>query len=134
MEKYLTAIEFRYSSAPRYEDDLTSLSKTITIGVYDTFEEACKNGNELMEVLESKFQIHTFPDGREAKRERFTKNGGCFGGKNTLITNLAYLRTPFGFYAKITTLKIDDVVTTINNVVAAAKSYQEYKKNRDVST
>lgn len=134
MERYLMAIEFRYSDAPRYEDDLTSHSKTITIGVYDTFEEACKEGNELMEVLESKFQIHTFPNGIEAKRERFSKNGGCFGGKQTLITNLAYLRTPFEFYAKITTLKIDDVVPTINNVVAAAKSYQEYKKNRDAST
>lgn len=127
MEKFLVTIEFRYSDAPRYEDDCTSKNKEITIGVYDDFDEACKCGNELMEKLESKFKLHKFPDGREAKRERFSKNGGCFGYKHDLITNLAYLKTPFQFYAKITTLRYGVIDDIINDVVCATKRYREYK-------
>ena len=127
MEKYLLAIEFRYSDAPKYENDLTSKNKTVTIGVYENFDDACLNGNILLEKLESKFPIHTFPNGTSAKKDRFSKNGGCFGGKNTLVTNLAYLKTPFEFYANITTLKYDVIDDIINDVVDATKRYRKYK-------
>ena len=127
MEKYLLSIEFRYSDAPKYEDGYTSRTKNVTIGVYDDFDEACKYGNELMENLESKFPLHEFPNGLKAKKERFSKNGGCFGGKYDLITNLAYLKTPFEFYAKITTLSYNVINDVINDVVSATKRYKEYK-------
>lgn len=127
MEKYLVTIEFRYSDAPKYDDDLTCKNKTVTIGVYDDYDEACVYGNKLMENLESKFKLHKFPNGLEAKQERFSKNGGCFGTKHNLITNLAYLKTPFEFYAKITTLKYDAIDDVINDVVGACKRYREYK-------
>lgn len=131
MEKYLLTIEFRYSDAPKYEGDSTAKSKTITIGVYHDFDDACKDGNKLMENLESKFQLHKFPDGRMAAKERFSKNGGCFGGKKSLITQLAYLRTPFEFYAKIDTLKYDNIDNVINDVVTATKRHREYKASLD---
>ena len=123
MEKYLVRIEFRYSDAPEIEDGNTFKIKKVTIGVYDTFEDACQNGNNLLEILESKFKLHQFPDGRRAARERFGKNGGCFGSKNTLITNLAYLKTPFEFYAKIETLKYTPIDEVIEEVVNASKRY-----------
>ena len=129
MEKYLVRIEFRYSDAPETETEyrITSKNKMVTIGVYDTFEDACQNGNNLLEVLESKFELHQFPDGRKASKERFSKNGGCFGSKNTLVTNLAYLKTPFEFYAKIETLKYNPIDEVIENVVSALKRYRNYK-------
>ena len=127
MEKYLVRIEFRYSDAPETEDGFTSKSKEVTIGVYDTFEDACKSGNSLLEYLESKFELHQFPDGRKAPKERFSKNGGCFGSKNTLVTNLAYLKTPFEFYAKIETLKYSPIDEAIESVVSASKRYRDYK-------
>lgn len=127
MEKHLVTIEFRYSDAPKHEGDFTCKGKTVTIGVYDTFDEACQHGNALMENLESKFQLHEYPDGRKGSRARFSKNGGCFGSKRDLISNLAYLRTPFEFYAKITTLKHDVIDDAINDVVAACKRWREYK-------
>lgn len=128
MEKYLVTIEFRYSDAPPEGYNYTSHTKTITIGVYDDFDEACVHGNKLMETMESKFKLHVFPDGKIAKKERFSKNGGCFGSKKDLITNLAYLSTPFSFFAKITTLKYSDIDDTINDVVMAGNRYKEYKK------
>tara|TARA_R110002073_G_scaffold3315_1_gene22321 strand:+ start:562 stop:912 length:351 start_codon:yes stop_codon:yes gene_type:complete len=111
MKKYLVSIEFRYS-----KDDLYG-SKEVIIGVYDDFEEACIGGNNLLINLESKFKLHTFPSGTVAKKDRFSKNGGCFGSKNTLVTNSAYLRTPFDFYAKITTLNYDNIDSSIEEAV-----------------
>ena len=127
MKKYLVRIDFRYFDAPETEDRTTLKNKMVTIGVYDTFEDACQNGNNLLEVLESKFELYQFPDGRKASKERFSKNGGCFGSKNTLVTNLAYLKTPFAFYVKIETLKYNPIDEVIENVVSASKRYRNYK-------
>jgi len=129
MEKYLAKIEFRYYDAPETEDGNTSKNKIVTIGIYDTFEDACQNGNNLLKFLESKFKLHQFPDGSKASKQRFSKNGGCFGSKNTLVTNLAYLKTPFEFYAKIETLKYSPIDAVIENVVGASKRYMSYKLN-----
>tara|TARA_R110001632_G_scaffold230981_1_gene368944 strand:+ start:294 stop:695 length:402 start_codon:yes stop_codon:yes gene_type:complete len=127
MEKYLVTIEFRYSDAPRHEDDYTSKNKEVTVGVFDDFDNACLEGNKLMENLEGKFPLHVFPNGKgTAKKERFSKNGGCFGSKKNLITNLAYLKTPFEFYAKITTLKYGDIDTIIGDVNDSTKRYKKH--------
>ena len=131
MEKYLVSIEFRYSDAPETEDGTTSKNKMVTIGVYNTFKDACQNGNNLLEVLESKFELHQFPDGRKASKERFSKNGGCFGGKKNLVSSLAYLKTPFEFYAKIETLEYSPIDEVIENVVSASKRYINYKNNNN---
>lgn len=128
MKKYLLTIEFRYYDKPKSDIDSDYKSKKITIGVFDDFDQACRSGNSLMEDLESKFELHVFPKGKgTAVKERFSKNGGCFGGKKNLISNLAYLSTPFDFYAKITTLNYDSVDDTINEVINARKRYEEYR-------
>lgn len=126
MEKYLVRIEFRYSEAPETEDGSTFKNKMVTIGIYDTFEDACQNGNNLLEVLESKFELHQFPDGRRVSKKRFSEDG-CFGSKHTLVTHLAYLKTPFEFYAKIETLKYNPIDEVIDNIVGASKRYRNYK-------
>ena len=109
------------------EDGRISRSKKVTIGVYNDFDEACLNGNDLLQILEGKFELHQFPDGRKSSKERFSKNGGCFGSKKSLITNLAYLRTPFKFYAKIDTLKHDPINEAINDVLDSVKRYKAYR-------
>jgi len=82
-----------------------------------------------MFYLESKFDLHIFPNGKgTAKRERFSRNGGCFGSKKNLITNLAYLKTPFQFFAKITTLKYDVIDNVIEEVTDSVKMYKEFTK------
>lgn len=126
-EKYLLTIEFRYEDAPKYEEGgFEYINKIVTIGVYESFDDACINGNSLLEILESKFSIHTFPDGREAKKERFSKNGGCFGSKNTLVTDMAYLKTPFRFFAKIDTLKYSSISESIEDALSATKRRKAY--------
>lgn len=123
MEKYLLTFEFRYSDAPKHDDDYTNRNKTITIGVYDDFENACKEGNKNLEILEDNFKLNP----NYNRKERFSKNGGCFGSKKNLITNLAYLKTPFEFYAKITTLRYDSIGDTIDIVIDSVKRYRNFK-------
>lgn len=129
--KELVTIEFRYNDKSRGEHDGGYRNKTITIGVFDTLEEAIVEGNKALEIFERKFDIHTFPDGRKATKDRFSKNGGCFGSANRLITPLAYLQTPFDFYAKITELTYGDVEQTIAEVLEANERYKEFKSSEN---
>ena len=101
MEKELLTIEFRYHDAPKGEHDSDYKSKKITIGVFDTLDEAIVEGNKALEVFENQFDLNTAWN----RKERFSKNGGCFGEPKRLITALGYLQTSFDFYAKITKLK-----------------------------
>ena len=125
MTKELLTIEFRYHDKPKSEAFSGHESKTITIGIYDTLEEAIVEGNKAMEVFEKHFKLNTAWN----KKERFSTNGGCFGYPNRLITPLAYLQTPFDFYAKIEQLKYDDFEETISEVLEANKRYKEYQLN-----
>jgi len=132
MEQYLLTITFRYKDIPRNHLYSEHHEKCITIGVYNDFDEACKNGNIVLEKLENKFPLHVFPSGEKAKKERFSKNGGPFGYKNDLVSNLAYLKTPFQFSAKIVTLKYDNIDNVVDDIVLAKKRYDEYeKKNKE---
>ena len=46
MTKELLTIEFRYRDKPKSDSDSEHRSKTITIGVFDTLEEAIVEGNK----------------------------------------------------------------------------------------
>ena len=129
MEKYLVTIEFRYSDMPKTEHDSDYRSKKVTIGVYDSFDEACLNGNNVLENLESRFDIHTYPDGRKADKGRLSSHGGYLGGKLDLISNLAYLKTPFTFYIQITTLKYENINESIDSVLSSIKRYRIWYNN-----
>jgi hypothetical protein len=114
MKKYLVTIGFTYSTKPKNEDENpSSKNKTITIGVFDTQDEAINEGNKSLEVFEKHFKLNPHYN----KKERFSKNGGCFGSAKNLVTNLAYLQTPFSFFAKIQTLHYEETEQTIINVL-----------------
>jgi len=127
MEKFLVSIEFRYDKAPSFEDDFTSISKKITIGVFDSYDEAAIYSNNALEIFEKHFKLNRYHN----KKERFTKTGGCFGQAVDLITNLAYLETEFEFFAQITKLKFDDVEKTILEVIESEENYKEYLKRNN---
>jgi hypothetical protein len=129
IKKYLVDIELRYNGPPKNGNNHCShTSKTITIAICNTFDEACVKGNELMEHLETRFKRHVFPSGLHAAKERFSKNGSCFGSPNTLITNGAYLKTPFQFFAQIKTLSFNSIDNKIDNAISDVKKYKNYEK------
>ena len=128
MKKELVTIEFRYVGVPKGNWDCHWKDKIITIGVYDTFDEAIIEGNKALEKLEKRFKLNP----NYNIKERFSKNGGCFGCKNRLISNVAYLITPFEFYAKIEELYYDEVDKTIDNVIESINEYNIYKQFNEV--
>lgn len=121
MNKFLVTIEFRYNDVQN--DEVSYPSTTITIGVFDTIELAIEEGNKSLEVFEKHFPLNIHWN----RKERFSKNGSCFGGLKDLVTDLAYLQTPFSFYAKITKLNYLDVNDTILSVLGAVKRYRNFK-------
>lgn len=124
MEKFLVTIEFRYSDAPRYGDESSQyISKTITIGVFDTRDEANIEGNKSLEIFEKHFKLNPHYN----YKERFSNNGGCFGNPRDLICDGSWVITPFQVFAKITKLKYDDVEEAITEAINATKRYREYK-------
>lgn len=125
MTKELVTIEFRYLDKPRSEHFSGNETKTITIGVFDTLDEAIIEGNKALEVFEKHFKLNAAWN----TKKRFSKNGGCFGSAERLISDLAYLQAPFTFFAKITQLKYNDVEETILEVLEAGKRYKKYKQN-----
>ena len=127
MERYLVTIEFRYNSPPKSEYDSCHKTKTITAGVYDTFEDACKEGNKLLEHLEGKFDLNVYANGVTAPKERFSINGGPMRSKKSLIADLGYLKTPFRFYAKITTLYYRPIEESVIDVVESIDGYRKFK-------
>jgi hypothetical protein len=127
MNKELLTIEFRYNDIPKGDYDSEHKSKTITIGVYDTLDEAIIAGNKCLELFEEYFKLNPHWN----RKRRFGKNNGCFGHPNKLVTALGYLQTPFEFYAKIETLKYEDLQLTTLKVLEAGKRYKEYKLKED---
>ena len=131
MEKYLVTIEFRYKEISRVDGEPGITSRTLTIGVFDDFGVACEKGNNLLVNLENRFPLHVYPGNCVAEKSRFSQNGGVFGSRLTLVTNLAYLKTPFQFYAKISTLRFGDVNETTDDVLEAIKTCQRYENLMD---
>jgi hypothetical protein len=92
MEKYLLQIEFRYHAIPKSNSPYASdcYNKKIAIGIYDSVEDAIKEGNKALEVLKEKFKSN----------ECFSKNGG-------------------EFFAEIETLHFEDLASAMEDVFNA---------------
>jgi hypothetical protein len=118
---YSVDLGLRYCDEPRNGSDYASnVSKTITIGIYETYEEAVRAGNSMLQSeLESKFPLNK----NWNKKDRF---GETY--KEYLISDLAYLTTPFSFFAHINKLNLGSVSDAIDEAVNAEKRYAEWKK------
>ena len=117
MIKEIVTIEFRYYDIPINEDFSGDNTKTITIGIYDTLDEAIKEGNKALETLSKKFEVRA--------NDKFQKIY-LFGSPLRLVTNICY-KDKIKFIAKITKFNFDDLNETINETFEALKRYENYK-------
>lgn len=119
MEKYIVQIEFRYKAIPKscspYASDC--YSKKITIGIYDSIDEAIKQGNKSLEVLKAKFSFN----------DCFSNNGGVFGSPNKLVCNFNTRNKP-EFFATIQTLHFDDLASVMEDVFNAHERWLQNKE------
>lgn len=118
MEKYLVTIEFRYliRNNNGWDVENCNVSDKVTIGIFEHFNEACYNGNKILESLENRFKLNVYRDGRTANIERLGES--VYGSiKKTLVSDLGYLKTPFSFFLKVETLKCKDINEEIDSIL-----------------
>ena len=118
MQKELLTIEFRYHDKP---DDIGSVyrEKKITIGIFDTLEEAIKEGNRALKALSKHFEVR--------QDDKFSKNF-LFGNPCRLVSNTCYPTKGISYFAKIESLRFDDLLKTVEETFEAAERYLAYKR------
>ena len=114
MTKELLTIEFRYHEVPKSEYSCEYVSKTITIGVYDTLEDAVKEGNKVLDKLSSKFKF----------RESFDINNGVFGSANRHVCDFRGYPEVF---CQIKQLKYDDISKVMDEVFDSEEKYRKWR-------
>lgn len=122
MKKELLTIEFRYLDKPRNEHFSGSESKEITIGIFDTLEEAITEGNKALAVLAKTFEVR--------HNDKFQLNY-IFGSPKTLVTNTCYPTNGIQYFAKITSLNFADLESTIGETFTALERYKAYKQTEE---
>lgn len=118
MQKELLTIKFCYHDEPNSIGNVYR-EKEITIGIFDTLEEAIEEGNRILEILQKYFEVR--PD------DRFSKNF-LFGNPCRLVSNTCYQTKGISYFAKIEPLKFDDLLKTIGETFEAAERYMAYKR------
>lgn len=120
MTKELLTIEFRYHDKPKSEAFSGCETKTITIGVFDTLEDAVVEGTKVVAELAKSFEVR--------HDDKFAIKG-LFGLPNRLVTNCCYPTKGIQFFAKITKLEFNSLDETIAETFKAFDRYKEYKKS-----
>jgi hypothetical protein len=118
--KELLTIEFRYHDKPRSEHYSGYANKTITVGIFDTLEEAIDEGNKALDILSKSFEV------REDDKFKL-KHLYLFGCPKRLVTNTCYPTKGIQYFAQITELKFDDLNETVNETFKALERYKEHK-------
>ena len=118
-QKELLTIEFRYHDQPEDVTNSVCRNKTITIGIFDTLEEAIEKGNKALEILSKHFQVR--PD------DKFQLHY-LFGNPCRLVTNCCYPTNGIQYFAKITPLRFDDLSNTIKETF---DEYGRYKLSKE---
>jgi hypothetical protein len=114
MEKFLLRVELRYCNVPKSEYYPAHNYEYTTIGIYDSFKEACIAGNEVLNNTIKKYNLKV--------DDSFSEHGGPFGGRKTLVTNCFY-SDPIEYFAEITTLKFIDLSERIEHALKSQKEY-----------
>lgn len=126
MDKYLVQIEFRYNDAQLWDNNRKGIyfdrSKLLTIGVYDTINEARDAAHKELDYIAELFGLFTYPNDTKAKKVLFYDHGP------NVITNKEYINTPFDFFVKINTLECGHIGEAITEAVEATNRYKQYLK------
>lgn len=110
---FKVSVEVRYY-VNGYDGDKVYRTVKNLIGVYDDQDQALNAGNEALRELEKLFPMHVFPNGQEAPKQRLSRI-------ISIVSNLAYLKTPFDFYMEIETIFKNPIEEFVGSVLADLK-------------
>lgn len=121
MNKYILTFEFRYRKIPSNPVISEHVNKIVTIGIYETLEEAVEVGNQHLQTLSKTYEVRP-RDKFELKGE----SGRSF--PNLLVTNTCYARGKSQYFGKITKLSFQDIESTIQEVERDNNEYRDTVK------
>jgi hypothetical protein len=120
--KELLKVEFRYNDKKQDRNDYDCVRKTVTIGIYDTIEEAVAKGNEVIKELSKTFEVR--------HGDKFEVNG-LWGYPKRLVTNVSYPTKGVQYFAKIVHLDFSNINNVVDEAMKASKRYHEFRKRQD---
>lgn len=121
MEKFMLELELRYREV-KNGDDWPKCPK-IVIGIYDSWDEAAKIGNDIIaDVLAKEFEVRA--------DDKFIKNY-LYDSPLNLVTNTCYSRGKPQYFFQIQRLNItNDVETFVTDAIAKYEAYKEWYRNQ----
>lgn len=119
MNKELVYIEFDYLDKPRDDDSGEIYTKTVIIGIYDSFEEAVENGNKALALLKARgFDLR--------ENDKFVNSSES---NKRLVSNCCYPTNRIKYFAHIKQMDSSNLSEVINNMCESYKRWKEYKEN-----
>lgn len=115
MTKEHLTVEFRYRDINSPFDG--HASRKITIGIYDTLEDAILKGNETLGVIYETLNA--------TNREFFKLNGGFMGHTSRLVAEMI---NRIDVYAKITSLSYGNLTEVLDDVFETNSQYYDHIK------
>lgn len=119
MEKFLLQIELRYNLIPKGEYRTDSDYTMVTIGVYETFQEAINEGNKVVREIVAKYGLKIYSE--------FGEHNGAYRSATTLVTN-ACSNDRVKYFAKITKLQYLDLDEQISIALKSQEKYDNWNK------
>jgi hypothetical protein len=122
MEKFILELELRYREFKNDEDRYRT--PKIVIGIYDSWDEAAKIGNDIIaDVLAKEFEVRA--------DDKFIKNY-LYGSPLNLVTNTCYPRGKPEYFFRIERFNItNDVETFVTDAIAKYEKYKEWVRNNN---
>lgn len=119
MKKELLTVEFRYNDKPKDCAECRYVRKTVTIGIFDSLEEAVKAGNDTLRELSKAFEVRS---------NDVFKIQGLFGFPDRLVTNTCYPTKGVQYFACIKSLDFCDLPATIVEAFNSSDRYLNEKQ------
>lgn len=117
----ILTVEFRYMDAPQDGLDLADhRTEVVTIGIYDTLEEAIKEGNKTLGLLSKYFEV---------RHDDKFKKVHLFGSPKRLVTNTCYSTKGIQYFAQIKQHKFSDLVNVVGECFDSADRWIKWTKD-----
>lgn len=121
MNKYELTFEVRYNDVDRFGHNRISKSQTTTLGIFDTYDDACKAGNDFLDNTISKYY----------KRPHYDKLCRIGEMHIDLATNSIMADCLGTYFVKIHEVRIGNPIELIMDAKDATERVKKYRKKYD---
>ena len=121
-EKFILELELRYRIVKN--NDERYVNPKVLIGIYDSWDEAERKGNEIIRnVLSKHFEV---------RNDDYFERNYLFGRPNNLVTNCCYHKgRPQYFFHILKRPVYEDIEQFITTAINDYEAYKQWNRTRD---